>query len=168
MNMEDKSKVLTANEIHTRNQNREATYLHTLETEKRHELLFAACGINFSSFRTIAYLLACPDGAAPSQIADDLLLLRQSMTNIVDALEHRGLVERVGNPRDRRRIQVRLLPQGQALGEELLAIEEDYIRRISKFISDEERASYYALEQKMYEAKTAALNEILAEREVQT
>lgn len=90
------------------------------------------------------------------------------MTNIVDALERQGLVERVGNPRDRRRIQVRLLPQGQALGEELLAIEEDYIRRIRKFISDEERASYYALEQKMYEAKTAALNEILAEREVQT
>lgn len=66
--MEDKSKVLTANEIHTRNQNREATYLHTLETEKRHELLFAACGINFSSFRTIAYLLACPDGAAPPKL----------------------------------------------------------------------------------------------------
>lgn len=166
--MENKKKGLTAKEINARNQRRETIYLHTIETEKRHELLFAAHGINFSSFRTIAYLMACPDGAAPSQIADDLLLLRQNMTNIVDAMERRGLVERVNDPKDRRRIRVRLLPQGQALGEELLAIEEEYIRRISKFISDEERTGYYALEQKMYEAKAAALSEILAERETET
>ena len=49
-------------------------------------------------------------------------------------------------------------------GAELLAVEEDYIRRISKYISNEERASYHELEQKMYEAKMAALSEILAER----
>lgn len=165
--MANKKKALTAKEINARNQRRETTYLHTIETEKRHELLFAAHGISFSSFRTIAYLMACPDGAAPSQIADDLLLLRQSMTNIVDTMERRGLVERVDDPKDRRRIRVRLLPQGQALGEELLAIEEDYICRISKFISDEERAGYYTLEQKMYEAKAAALNEILAERKME-
>lgn len=162
--MQDEKNVLTLKEINARNQRRETTYLHTIETEKRHELLFVNYGINFAFFRTIAYLMAHPDGAAPSQIADDLLILRQSMTNIVDTMEGRGLVERLADPKDRRRIRVRLLPQGQALGTELLTLEEEYIRHIRKYISDEERASYYNLEQKMYAAKMAALNEILAER----
>lgn len=43
-----------------------------------------------------------PDGAAPSQIADDLMILRQSMTNIVDSLEKQSLVERSAHPNDRR------------------------------------------------------------------
>lgn len=162
--MHNEKNVLTPKEINARNQRREAAYLHTMETEKRHELLFVDYGINFSFFRTITYLMAHPDGVAPSQIADDLLILRQSMTNIVDTMEGRGLVERLADPKDRRRIRVRLLPQGQVLGSELLAVEEDYIRHIGKYISDEERASYHNLEQKMYEAKMAALNEILAER----
>ncbi|MCX4324772.1 MAG: MarR family transcriptional regulator [Lachnospiraceae bacterium] len=164
MDMQNEKSVLTPKEINARNQHRETAYVHTMETEKRHELLFVDYGVNFSFFRTIAYLMAHPEGAAPSQIADELLILRQSMTNIVDTMEGRGLVERLADPKDRRRIRVRLLPQGQSLGAELLAVEEDYIRRISKYISNEERASYHELEQKMYEAKMAALSEILAER----
>ena len=68
--MQNEKSVLTPKEINARNQHRETAYVHTMETEKRHELLFVDYGVNFSFFRTIAYLMAHPEGAAPSQIAD--------------------------------------------------------------------------------------------------
>ena len=54
----------------------------------------------------------------PSQIADELMILRQSMTNILDALEKRGLVCREIDPGDRRRIRVQLLPEGETAGKD--------------------------------------------------
>ena len=143
---------------------REQNYLYTIATEKRHEVLFAPYGISFPCYRTLAYLMIHPDGAAPSQIADDLQILRQSMTGVVDALEKRGLVERSADPRDRRRIRVSLLPAGWALGQTLLEIEEDYSRRIQNYMPAQDIQAYHRLEQAMYEAKMAALNEICGER----
>jgi len=154
-------------ELRQRVQAREERYLYTIGTDKRHDLLFAPYGISFPVFRTLAYLVLYPEGVAPSQIADKLQILRQTMTNIVDSLEKQGLVEREADPHDRRRIQVRLLPAGLELGEKLIRIEEDYAERIHRYITDEERATFYCLEKKMYEAKMSALNDILAEREVQ-
>lgn len=159
-----KSPTITEEE-YLRNQIREESYRYTIETEKRHELLFASYGINFSYYRTLVYLLFHPDGAAPSQIADDLLILRQSMTSIIDFFEKRALVERVSDSKDRRRIQVRLLPEGQALGETLLKIEDAYGERLKEYISAEEIDTFHQLEKKMYEAKVSALNDIIAERE---
>ena len=41
-------------------ENRESSYLFTLETDKRHEKLFAPYGVSFSVFRTLSYLLCRP------------------------------------------------------------------------------------------------------------
>ena len=116
-------------------------------------------------FRVLSYLLLNPDNTTPSQIADDLMILRQSMTNILDGLEKRGLVCREIDPEDRRRIRVKLLPEGERLGVELLAVEDAYLVKMGKYISDDDRQTFRALDKKMYEAKVAALNDILRERE---
>ena len=142
---------------------REVQYLHTTASEKRHDLLMAPYGVTFPVFRTLVYLMQHPDGAAPSQIADDLQILRQSMTNIVDSLEEKNLVERSANPKDRRRIVVRLLPQGMALANTLYQIEEDYTQRIYSHFSREELLEYYRLQRKMNEAKEEELNKIMEE-----
>ena len=137
---------------------REEQYLHTVASEKRHELLIPV-------FRTLVYLMQHPDGAAPSQIADDLMILRQSMTNIVDSLEKQSLVERSAHPNDRRRIIVRLLPKGLSLARTLFQIENDYTQRIYRHFTKQELEDYYRLMRKMHEVKELELNQILKEYE---
>ncbi|MBO5496743.1 MAG: MarR family transcriptional regulator [Oscillospiraceae bacterium] len=145
---------------------REASYRHTLETEKRHEKLFAPYGISFSVYRVLTYLLLSGGSAAPSQIADDLVILRTNMTNLLNNLEKRNLVERALDPSDRRRLIVRILPEGEKLAQKAMAEEKRYGQRIMAYISEEDVQEYHRLEKRMYEAKVAALNDILSEREV--
>ena len=160
-----KKKQLISEDTRQRAIYRETSFRYTAETEKRHELLFAPYDVSFSVFRVLSYLLLHEGSATPSQIADELMILRQSMTNILDALEKRGLVGREIDPEDRRRIRVKLLPEGEALSVELLAVEDSYLVKMGRYISDEERQSFRALEKKMYDAKVAALSDILRERE---
>ena len=160
-----KKKELISEEARQRAIYRETSYRYSAETDKRHELLFAPYDVSFSVFRVLSYLLLNEGGATPSQIADELMILRQSMTNILDALEKRELVCREIDPSDRRRIRVRLLPAGEALSVELLALEDSFLVKMGKYISDEERRAYRVLEKKMYDAKVAALSDILRERE---
>ena len=119
---------------------REASYRHTLETEKRHEKLFAPYGISFSVYRVL--------------------------TNLRNNLEKRNLVERALDPSDRRRLIVRILPEGEELARKAMAEEQRYGLRIMAYISEEDVREYNRLEKRMYEAKVAALNDILSEREV--
>ena len=144
---------------------REESYRFTLETDKRHEQLFAPFGVTFPMYRTLAYLLCHPEGAAPSQIADDLLILRQSMTNILDTLEKRKLVERIADPTDRRRLIVKLLPEGETLSVEMVNEEDAYSQRIRAYMGQEDMDEFHRLERKIYESKVAALNDVLSERE---
>ena len=160
-----KKKELISEEARQRAIYRETSYRYSAETDKRHELLFAPYDVSFSVFRVLSYLLLNEGGATPSQIADELMILRQSMTNILDALEKRELVCREIDPSDRRRIRVKLLPAGEALSVELLALEDSFLVKMGKYISDEERRAYRVLDKKMYDAKVAALNDILKERE---
>lgn len=160
-----KKKELISEEARQRAIYRETSYRYSAETDKRHELLFAPYDVSFSVFRVLSYLLLNEGGATPSQIADELMILRQSMTNILDALEKRELVCREIDPSDRRRIRVRLLPAGEALSVELLALEDSFLVKMGKYITDEERRAYRVLEKKMYDAKVAALSDILRERE---
>ena len=160
-----KKKELISEEARQRAIYRETSYRYSAETDKRHELLFAPYDVSFPVFRVLSYLVLNENGATPSQIADELMILRQSMTNILDALEKRELVCREIDPNDRRRIRVKLLPAGEALSVELLALEDSFLVRMGKYISDEERRTYRVLDKKMYNAKVAALNDILRERE---
>lgn len=144
---------------------REQNYLHTVLSEKRHEMLFSTYGITFPIYRTIIYLLIrYPEASAPSKIADELCILRQSMTNIVDYLEEHELVERTADPNDRRRIKVQLLPAGIALGKTLIAIEEDYAKRVVEQVGKERFDTYHQLEKSVFEAKERVLDQIVVER----
>ncbi len=160
-----KRKQLISEDARQRAIYRETSYRYTEETEKRHELLFAPYRVSFPVFRVLSYLLLNPDNDTPSQIADDLMILRQSMTNILDGLEKRALICREIDPEDRRRIRVKLLPAGEELAVRLLGVEDEFLVKMGKYITDEERRAFRVLDKKMYDAKVAALNDILRERE---
>lgn len=146
---------------------REEQYLHTIRSEKRHELLFAPYGVSFSEFRTMMYLIDHPDGVEPSKIADDLLILRQTMTHIVDSLQKNSLAERIPHPNDRRRICIRLLPKGREIAHTLFQIESEYSARVYQHFTEEEGQMYRYLVRKMSTAKEEELDRILAERQIE-
>ncbi len=146
---------------------REISHSHMLEADKRHEQLFAPFGVNFPVYRTMVYLTLNEEGAAPSEVADELMILRQSMTSILDGLEKKGLLQRLADPTDRRRLRVKLLPPGQELAKQLILTEQAYGERIQSYMGDADLEEYHRLEQRMYEAKVAALNDVLTERTVE-
>lgn len=51
----------------------------------------------------------------PTQLTDSLLVSSGTMTNRLDRLERRGLVERVPNPEDRRSVEIALTGSGREL-----------------------------------------------------
>ena len=161
---EKKTGMLLTEDQKRRMQQRENQYRFVLKTDKRHEQLFAPFGISFPVYRTLAYLLLHPEGAAPSVIADDLLILRQSMTIIQDGLEKKQWAERIPDPKDRRRLYVRLLPEGELLAAAAVEEENAYGRRVREYMGEAELEEYHRLDNKMYEAKMKALNDVLSER----
>lgn len=77
--------------------------------------------------------------SSPSVLAEKAGVTRATMTGLIDGLERDGLVQRVFDAEDRRRIAVRLLPAGQAV---LDAVMPDYYRRVRALmagLSEEQR-----------------------------
>lgn len=70
--------------------------------------------------------------AAPSMLAEKAGVSRATMTGLIDSLERDGLVERIFDPVDRRRISVRLTLSGQSKLDEVMP---DYYRRLRKLMS---------------------------------
>ena len=70
--------------------------------------------------------------AEPAQLADLLMLPRQTMTFVLDALERKGLARRRPHPVDRRRKVIQLTPRGsrqaQTILDDLIAYETDATR----------------------------------------
>ena len=52
---------LTENELNLPENFREEQFLHTVASDKRHELLMAPYGVSFPVFRTLVYLLQHPE-----------------------------------------------------------------------------------------------------------
>jgi DNA-binding MarR family transcriptional regulator len=54
-------------------------------------------------------------GLSPTALTESLLVSSGTMTNRLDHLEHKGLVERVPNPADRRAVEIELTRKGTKL-----------------------------------------------------
>ena len=90
---------------------------------------FTAHGIESWEFDVLAALrrAGAPYEMSPGRLVRETLVTSGTMTNRVDRLAARGLVERFPDPSDRRGVIVRLTPEGRstvdAAFEELLAAE---------------------------------------------
>jgi DNA-binding MarR family transcriptional regulator len=65
--------------------------------------------------------------STPSVLADKAGVTRATMTGLIDGLERDGLVERIFDPEDRRRVSVKLTDAGQA---KLDVVMPDYYSRL--------------------------------------
>ena len=89
--------------------------LNTLIRSRLDEV-FAAHDLEFWEFDVLATLLRNgePHQLTPGQLLDSMMITSGAMTNRIDRLESRGLVERVKNPDDGRQVLVTLTAAGLA------------------------------------------------------
>src|SRR6188768_743853 len=79
---------------------------------------FAAYDVTPSQVRAIR-VLASHGGVRSKELADHLRIAPRSATEVVDALEAKGLVSRSPDPGDRRAVLVALTGRGRELSEEV-------------------------------------------------
>ena len=153
----------TDRELRELHERRENTFSVTLRGQRRHAILFEPYNISHTEYRVLALLLFS-NGCEPSVIADKLMILRQTMTKVIDSLESKGYAERAEHPYDRRRVFINLLPEGKRIARELLCLESDYLERVDSQFTQEEMETYRSLSGRIQEARSSVMQEILAER----
>ena len=103
-------------------------------------------GISTAAFNVLMILLNSEGNARSLHELSDLLIVsRANVTGLVDCLEHRGLVEREIDPRDRRVRIARLLPDGRALTDEILPEHHRTLRSLCGDLSETERSTLVEL-----------------------
>lgn len=81
-----------------------------------------------------------PEGVRASELAQHLRIAPRSVTEVVDGLEAKGLVQRRPDPTDRRALRVVLTEQGRALTRELRATKGAESQRVFGRLSARDRA----------------------------
>ena len=147
-------------ELHER---REHTFAETLSGQRRHAILFEPYNVSHTEYRVLA-LLFFSGGCEPSVMADKLLILRQTMTKVVDSLESKGYCMRTVHPSDRRKLFISLLPEGRQIARQLLCIESDYLMRVDAQFTEEEMETYHELSSRIHAARVGVIQEIIRER----
>lgn len=100
--------------------------------------LLARSQLSHAQFLQLRYLLWNP-GATVGELADRLGISRPAATQSVDRLVARGLVQRIGDVEDRRRVHLRLTAKGEAVTRRTLADMERELDAVLEKMSDEDR-----------------------------
>lgn len=103
--------------------------------------------IDFAGFDVIMTLRRQGRGRAlsPSALAREMMLSTSAMTNRLDRLERRGLIERTPDPDDRRGLKVVLSKKGFALVDGLFASHVTTVEGMLSSLSTAERDSLRSL-----------------------
>ena len=122
--------------------NRLARHL-TREMEKT----FAAYDLNFASFDVLATLRRSgpPHRLSPGALMDAMMITSGTMTNRIDQLAKRGLVERVAQPEDRRSVLIALTDEGFSLIDRAVESHVATQKRLTAGLSPSDRQALDAL-----------------------
>ena len=82
-----------------------------------------------------------PYELSPGRLLRETLVTSGTMTNRIDRLVSKGLVERLPDPTDRRGVLVRLTSPGRRLVDDALARLLEHERRLLRELSSDERAA---------------------------
>ncbi len=85
------------------------------------------------------------DGITQVALAERIGVEKASLTGVLASLEKAGLVRRVRDPRDRRKLDVRLTPAGRRLKRRLLACGETVNRRAARGVAAADLAGFTKL-----------------------
>lgn len=108
---------------------------------------FAAHGLDTWEFDVLAALRRAgePYSLSPGQLVAQTMVTSGTMTNRVDRLQERGLVERIPDTTDRRSVRVQLTPEGRDLVDAALADLLDRERALLRSLSRADQRTLSAL-----------------------
>lgn len=97
--------------------------------------------LDFAGFDVLLTLRRQGRGSAlsPSELAQDMMISTSAMTNRLDRLQKRGLIERLADPEDRRALRVVLTETGFALAERIVVSHVATEERLVSALSPDER-----------------------------
>jgi len=103
--------------------------------------LWAEAGLDFPALDVILTLRrqGKEQALSPSALAKEMMLSTSAMTNRLDRLEKRGIVQRVDDPNDRRAIQVLLTSKGFQLAEDMMESHVAKQQEMLHGLSEDER-----------------------------
>jgi MarR family transcriptional regulator, organic hydroperoxide resistance regulator len=104
----------------------------------------AAHGVTFSQFQHLRNLWV-EDGLTQAELSRRIGIEMASSTAVLDALESEGLVTRLRNAGDRRKVNVFLTAEGAALEPALMACAREANTRASKGLGKAEVAQLFAI-----------------------
>lgn len=82
--------------------------------EERLESSLGKVGLSMPKYSVLSELVTAREALSLSELASRLSCVRSNMTQLVDRLEADGLVQRVGDPGDRRSVRAALTDEGRA------------------------------------------------------
>ena len=128
-----------------------------IEADLRRAL--APFGLDTWSFDVLAALRrqGAPYALSPTALRRASLLTSGAMTNRIDRLEERGLVERVADPNDRRAIRVYLKPVGLGLIEAAIEARLNAAKDLVECLAHQEQHQLSQLLRKLLLAKPEEL-----------
>jgi len=111
---------------------------NTVQTDVN--VALARFDLRMLTFSALAVIVDNP-GLRQSQLADSLSIERPNLVLVVDELERRALITRDPAPTDRRAYALKVTLAGRRLYEKALAAVQAHEARITKGLSDDERAA---------------------------
>ena len=124
-----------------------------LHLDRARKEAFAGHDLESSEFDVLSALRRSgePYQLSPGQLVHETLVTSGTMTNRVDRLVTKGLVERLPDPADRRGVQVRLTPSGRAAVDgaldALISRERDLLAGLAPGSADDLAAALRTLSQ---------------------
>lgn len=114
------------------------------------ESYFQKMGLTKSRFIVLIQLFRSPEGLSISEISAFHKVRSATMTGIIDTLERESQIERVPDPGDRRKINVRITETGRKLMEDFLPQHQENIGQILSGLTVKERQNLLGLMQKLH------------------
>lgn len=113
--------------------------------------VFSRFGLNPGEFDVLATLLRSgqPYTLTPNQLLKALMLSSGAMTNRIDRLEVKELVERLADPNDRRGVRVALTTKGYKLISEVITHHVEKCRQMASPLTDTEQETLALLLKKL-------------------
>jgi len=99
------------------------------------------CGLDLAGFDVLLTLRRQGHGESlsPSALAKEMMLSTSAMTNRLDRLEKRGLIQRTTDPNDRRGLKILLSDEGFALANEMVVSHVETEERMLCALTDADR-----------------------------
>jgi DNA-binding MarR family transcriptional regulator len=101
----------------------------------------ASTGVPEAVLNCLAAIEGSPVPLTPSQISERTFRPSATMTNILDALEHRGWAHRIPNPDDRRSVLVEITDAGKAVCDQFLPGIRTLDKAITAGLTEAERST---------------------------